>query len=65
MERQTVSGWCTRLCCALVNQVWNWVRGEGESCERERVERVYWVAWAEVREPAGATKGGGEGWLVS
>ena len=59
MERQTVSGWCTCEVCARVNQVWNWVRGEGERSVRERVERVYWSAWAEVRAPAGATGGGG------
>ena len=29
--RQTVSGEGTEEACAVVNQVWNWVRGEGES----------------------------------
>lgn len=42
-----------------MNQLWNWVKGEGESWERERAPRVYWSAWAEVRAPAGATAKGG------
>ena len=61
MERQTVSGWWTAEACAWVNQVWNWVKGEGSSWERERVPLVYWSARAEeVWGPAGAT-GGGDG----
>ena len=38
--RVTVSGWYTEAFCAARNQVWNWVRGEGE---REVWERV--PAW--------------------
>ena len=44
-----------------MNQVWNWVRGEGASWARERVPLVYWSARAEeVCGPAGATVGEGE-----
>ena len=45
MDRQAVSGWWTwGVDWACVNQVWNWIRGEGESWERERVPLVYWSA---------------------
>jgi len=56
VERQTVSGWCT-VERAEVYHRWNWVRGEGEREERERVERWYWGS-------GGATVGvsGGFGW---
>lgn len=55
MERQTVSGWWTREDWAAENQAWNWVKGEGEREERERLERVYWSAWWVESELAGAT----------
>ena len=44
-----------------MNQVWNWVKGEGSSWERERVPLVYWSAWPEGRSPAGATLQGKKG----
>ena len=59
MERQTVSGWWTLLRWAERNQVWNWVKGEGESWGRSRVPFRYWSAWGEGFWPAGATAGRG------
>ena len=44
-----------------MNQVWNWVKGEGKRSERERVDFVYWSAWGVVFWPAGATVW----WVVS
>jgi len=64
VERQTVSGWCTWEVVAAVNQVWNWVRGEGDREERSRVPLRYW----EGPRPPGATvqevslPGGGAEW---
>ena len=57
MERQTVSGWWTSegSDCACVNQVWNWVKGEGWSWERERVDLVYWSACGLLGVLDGAT----------
>jgi hypothetical protein len=55
VERQTVSGWCTPFCWARVNQLWNWVKGEESSWERERAALVYWSAWEFVLSFAGAT----------
>ena len=55
MDRQTVSGWYTPEDCARVNQVWNWVNGEGDNWERSRVPLRYWSAWGVDFWPAGAT----------
>lgn len=55
MERQTVSGWWTRADWAWVNQVWNWVKGEGSSWERSREPFVYWSACLVVGSEVGAT----------
>lgn len=55
VERQSVSGWWTPEVCAVVNQLWNWVKGEGESWVRVREDLVYCSAWAWVLLFAGAT----------
>lgn len=55
MEKQTVSGWWTPEERAWVNQVWNWVKGEGSSWGREREPLVYWSARGVEFVPAGAT----------
>jgi len=42
-----------------VNQVWNWVKGEGSSWERSREPFVYWSACLLEGSEVGATVGGG------
>ena len=60
VERQTVSGWGTAAeRWAARNQVWNWVKGEGERELRERVPLRYCSACGEEFWPAGATVVGG------
>jgi hypothetical protein len=56
VERQAVSGWCTPFCCAVVNQLWNWIKGEEwSSWSSERAPLVYWSAWELVLSLAGET----------
>lgn len=56
VDRQTVSGWCTPLACACVNQVWNCVNGElGSNWSLSRAPLVYCSACELVLSFAGAT----------
>lgn len=53
VERVHVSGTCP-VREGELNQVWNWVKGEGESCVRERVPWENWAAWVEEGSAPGA-----------
>lgn len=55
VERVTVSGWWTGWDWAVVNQAWNWSRGEGRRSVREREPLVYCSAWEEEADVPGAT----------
>ncbi len=58
VDRVTVSGTGTFWVWAVLNQVLNWVMGEGERCERERAPFWNWAA------RGGVVVGWGEGSLL-